>query len=88
MPVEPQMMSQSISSESVQRLLLVVEKGGDSLGFYDEDGARVGGATGGHIPREVVLSPDKRLAYAVPSRHPRHRQYPNQRRDAADREHR
>jgi YVTN family beta-propeller protein len=43
--------------------LLVVEKIGGQVGFYSEDGRRLGGVPAGPVPHEIVLSPDGRYAY-------------------------
>lgn len=43
--------------------LLVVEKKGNAVGFYASSGQRVAAALVGETPHEVILSPDRRLAY-------------------------
>jgi YVTN family beta-propeller protein len=43
--------------------IAVVEKVGSSVGFYAEDGRRLGEAKVGKFPHEAVLSPDGRMLY-------------------------
>ena len=43
--------------------LAVVEKVAGAVGFYTDDGKRVGGAQVGKHPHEVVVSPDRKQLY-------------------------
>jgi DNA-binding beta-propeller fold protein YncE len=43
--------------------LAIVEKKAGAVGFYSPDGKRLQGVKIGEHPHEIVLSPDKRLAY-------------------------
>lgn len=43
--------------------LAVVEKKASSVGFYNQNGKRMGGVAVGRTPHEMVFSPDRRLAY-------------------------
>jgi len=43
--------------------LAIVEKKAGAVGFYSSDGKRLAGVKVGEHPHEIVLSPDKRLAY-------------------------
>lgn len=47
------------------RVLVVVEKGLGSVGFYTEDGKRLSGAPVGEFPHEMVFSADRKLAYVT-----------------------
>jgi YVTN family beta-propeller protein len=44
---------------------VIGEKMAGSVGFYDTDGHRLGGAKVGSHPHEIVLSPDKRILYVA-----------------------
>jgi len=44
-------------------MLLVLEKGANSLGYYTLEGQRVGGVMVGQHPHEMVLSPDRKYVY-------------------------
>jgi YVTN family beta-propeller protein len=44
-------------------LLIVLHKGGSSLGFYSTAGKRLADVPVGRHPHEMALSPDRRLAY-------------------------
>jgi YVTN family beta-propeller protein len=43
--------------------LAIVEKKAGAVGFYSPEGRRLAGVTTGEHPHEIVLSPDRRLAY-------------------------
>lgn len=43
--------------------LVVVEKKGSSVGFYNQAGKRTGGVAVGRTPHEIVFAPDRRTAY-------------------------
>lgn len=48
---------------SAEPHLLIVEKKAGEVGFYSSDGRRLGGVKVGQYPHEIVLSPDRKLAY-------------------------
>lgn len=43
--------------------LAIVEKKAGQVGFYSADGRRLGGVAVGQYPHEIILSPDRKLAY-------------------------
>ena len=53
----------SLNAQEDARTLVMVEKGLDSVGFYTARGRRLAGAPVGHIPHEMVFSPDRKLAF-------------------------
>ncbi len=60
------LMNCSLANAFGQKAAFVIgEKVAGSIGFYDADGKRLGGAKVGSHPHEVVLSPDKRTLYVA-----------------------
>jgi hypothetical protein len=47
------------------RVLVVVEKGTGSVGFYSENGVRINTVKIGEYPHEIVCSADNKFAYVT-----------------------
>jgi len=53
------------ASLSGQATLAIVEKKAGKVGFYTEEGRRLGEVQVGHLPHEMAFSPDRRLLYVT-----------------------
>ncbi|MCW5978137.1 MAG: hypothetical protein KIT09_08665 [Bryobacteraceae bacterium] len=59
------MLALAAAASAEQAALAVVEKIAGEVGFYSEDGRRLGGVKVGTHPHEIILSPDGKLLYVT-----------------------